>query len=120
MQLKEYCEKANRTNAELEDTQLNDLHMILGMVTEIGELADTFKKELAYKKDLDWINIKEELGDIFWYLGNFCYINDINPEEILDINIAKLQSSYPDKFTEHNALNRDLEKERIILESLKQ
>jgi len=117
MQLKEYCEKANRTNANLETWQLNDLHMILGMMTEIGELADTFKKELAYNKNLDWVNIKEELGDIMWYWGNLCYTNGLNPEEILDINIAKLQSRYPNKFTTYHAKNRNLEKERTILES---
>lgn len=117
MNLNEYCQKANRTNADLDNNQLNNLHMVLGMTTEIGEFADIFKKNLAYNKELDWTNIKEEIGDIMWYIGNFCFMNHIDMEDILTTNIAKLESRYPEKFSQYHATHRDLEKERKILES---
>ena len=43
MKINEYCELANRTNANLDTEVLNTLHMLMGMQTEIGELADPFK-----------------------------------------------------------------------------
>jgi NTP pyrophosphatase (non-canonical NTP hydrolase) len=116
MQIKEYCEKAKRTCADLRYREKDNIHMIFGMLTEIGELADIYKKNLAYKKEVDEINAKEELGDIMWYVANYCNINGFNLEEILDINIAKLEARYPDKFTEKKAINRNLDLERQILE----
>jgi len=38
-------------------------------------------------------------------------------EEILETNINKLKARYPDKFSSELAMNRDLDKERNILES---
>ena len=32
-------------------------------------------------------------------------------EEIMDMNIRKLQARFPDKFTENEALNRDIDAE---------
>ena len=117
MNLKEYQEKASRTCADLGYREKNDLHMALGLATEAGEFADIFKKHLAYKKEVDYVNAAEEIGDIFWYAANFCRMNNISMEEILDKNIAKLETRYPEKFTQEKALNRDLDAERNILES---
>ena len=117
MQLNEYCELANRTNANLETETLNTLHMLMGMQTEIGELTDPFKKQLAYNKPVDWINVKEEIGDLMWYIGNLCYMLNFDLEEILEKNIEKLKARYPDKFDSGYAIQRNLNKERDILES---
>ena len=117
MNFEQYTKEAERTSAILENETLNNLHYLLGITTEIGELLDIWKRNIAYKKDIDWINVKEELGDILWYFSNFLRINNIDFEEILNINIKKLESRYPEKFTEEKAINRDLESERKILES---
>lgn len=118
MDLKQYAEKAGRTSAILADQLTSNVHMILGLTTEVGELADVFKKNIAYGKEIDWVNCQEEVGDLMWYLINFCTINNFDLERILDQNIAKLEARYPEKFTEELAHNRDLEKERKILEEL--
>lgn len=115
----EYQKLAERTSAQLDSFLLDNIHYTLGLVTETGELADVFKKNLAYKKPIDWINVQEEIGDFCWYLANFCRINDFDLEEILANNIKKLQTRYPDKFDTNHAINRDLEKERKVLEELK-
>jgi len=116
MNFKEFQVLSARTAASLGNKQLDNIHMILGNVTEAGELADVFKKELAYKKEPDWVNIKEEIGDQMWYIAGLCTINNLDFEEILDLNVQKLRVRYPELFTEENAKNRDLEKERDILE----
>jgi len=178
MNVKEYRAKAMRTCASLPAIEYDNKHMFLGMLTEIGELGDVYKKNLAYKKEIDLVNVKEEVGDLMWYIANFCNFHEIEPiefknhkmlyvehdnidrifmmvermssirsrskqtnylegfisdmlthvydfciynrfdlEEILDTNIEKLQARYPEKFTEVDALNRNLKKEREILES---
>ena len=43
---------------------------------------------------------------------DLCKEWNINFEECLDLNINKLKIRFPDKFTEENALNRDLVSER--------
>jgi hypothetical protein len=40
----------------------------------------------------------------------------INYIDCLKTNISKLEARYPEKFTQENALNRNLENERKILE----
>ncbi len=117
MQINEYVKKSKRTIAPLDTKQENNLHMILGMLTEVGELADVFKKNMAYNKVIDWINVKEEIGDVMFYIAGFCSMNNFDLENILENNVKKLQARYPEKFSEDNALNRDLDKERFILES---
>lgn len=72
---------------------------------------------MAYNKPIDLVNIQEELGDLCWYLANFCRINNFDLEKILDNNIAKLRARYPEKFTQENAINRNLENERKVLEA---
>ena len=92
------------------------LHGGMGAVTESGELLDALKKYIYYGKPLDKVNIKEEMGDLFWYLGILCDELSITFEEIWEVNIAKLAARYGEQFNEEGALHRDLDKERDILE----
>jgi len=119
MLIKEYVELAERTRSQLNNQQLDNIHMALGLVTEAGELADVFKKNLAYNKSIDWINVQEEMGDLMWYIAGLCNINNFDIEQILQVCIDKLRSRYPEKFDEDKAINRNLEDERKILEQVK-
>lgn len=92
------------------------LHYVLGVGTEAGELQDAVKRWVAYNKPLDKVNVKEEIGDIFWYLARLCDELGLTFEECMARNIEKLRTRYPNKFTEHDAVNRDLEAERKVLE----
>jgi NTP pyrophosphatase (non-canonical NTP hydrolase) len=114
--IEKYQELSKRTNVDLGSLLNNNLHMIMGISTESGEIVDVFKKHLAYSKEIDYINIKEEIGDLMFYIVNMCNINGWDLREILDTNIAKLEARYPEKFTEEQAINRDLDNERQILE----
>jgi len=105
----------------LDSMQMELLHSAIGISTESGEILDAFKKHLIYGKDLDIINLTEELGDIMWYVAIMTrYLKNLTgatlEDDILELNIDKLKARYPDKFTEEYALNRDLEKERGVLE----
>lgn len=120
MNVKEYKDASSRTFLNREegiDAKTTDLlHCVIGMGTESGELLDQFKRHIYYGKPLDIINVKEELGDQLWYIMNLCRLMNFDIEEIMQLNINKLQARFPAKFTSENALNRDIEKERNILE----
>jgi NTP pyrophosphatase (non-canonical NTP hydrolase) len=92
------------------------LHASMGLVTEAAEIMDALKKYIFYGKPVDVVNIKEELGDSFWYKAIAVDELGTSFDEIWDMVIAKLKSRYGDKFNEEGALNRNLEVERNILE----
>lgn len=117
MNYKEYQELSSKTFAESGDETLNLLHCAIGASTEAGELLDAFKKHIYYKKELDVVNIGEEIADIQWYLFNLCRLLNLDMEQLLEANIAKLKARYGDKFSSEKAINRDLETERDILET---
>jgi len=103
-------------------------HALKGIVTEAGELMDQLKKHIVYGKELDLVNLAEECGDVFWYLA-LCVtclaeLMDRDPAElensIKETNIAKLKARYPEKFTESNAVIRNLEIERDILDTIEE
>jgi len=76
--LNEYQELAARTCTDLGSKKLNNLHMKMGLITELAEAIDVYKKKIAYKKDIDYVNLQEELiGDTFFYAVNYCRFNDI-------------------------------------------
>ena len=94
----------------------NLLHAAIGIVTESGEILDTILKYKYGEKELDVVNIKEELGDVMWYFAILLRDLNIDFYESLDINISKLKSRYGDKFSSEKAINRNLDTERKILE----
>lgn len=70
MNLQEYQILASRTCPSLGTSDKDYAHMISGIVTEYGELLDGYKKNLAYGKPLDKVNIAEEWADGMWYFVN--------------------------------------------------
>ena len=97
------------------DTRL--LHAALGMLTEVAELADTLLQTVLHKKELDVVNVMEELGDIEWYRAIPLRVLGLDEGQIRKANIYKLLARYPEKFSSEQALNRDLEAERAVLEN---
>ncbi|MHA1170303.1 MAG: nucleoside triphosphate pyrophosphohydrolase family protein, partial [Candidatus Hodarchaeales archaeon] len=87
------------------------LHSSMGCATEAGEFADSVKCLIFYDKVLDVTNVKEEIGDILWYVALGIVASGSSFEEVMEMNIAKLKKRYPEKFTSEDALNRDLDAE---------
>jgi NTP pyrophosphatase (non-canonical NTP hydrolase) len=117
MNFNEYQKLSDRT-AKRHSLTLKDnfLHGCAGICTESGELMDIFKKWYFYGKEIDRTNVKEEVGDILWYLALICTIFAIPMEDVAKANINKLKIRYPDKFKKELALIRDIEKENKALQ----
>lgn len=109
-------ESFNMGNFALDMGKIRLLHATMGLCTESGELTDQLKKHLFYGKELDRVNLIEEAGDLLWYLAILFDELDTTFGEVMSSNIAKLRSRYPEKFTPKQASQRDLGKERSILE----
>lgn len=76
MNLEEYRQASARTFKQLRNSEENDLHVKLGIATEIGELLDVFKKWLAYDIEFDYINASEEIADCMFYQVNTITLED--------------------------------------------
>lgn len=116
MKFEEFKNNVMVTAPKNDDKEWHLLHGIMGISTEAGELMDVMKKKLAYGKVVDIVNVKEEIGDVMWYIGYLCATQGWNLEDIMERNIEKLKVRFGDKFSMHKALNRNLEAEREVLE----
>lgn len=100
----------------IENLNGNIVHAIYGLCTEAGEISEAMLKA-AKSGSFDEVNLKEEAGDLLWYLAMLFRELDTDFPEVATTNINKLKARFPEKFTQDNAYNRDLESEREILES---
>ncbi len=81
-----------------------------GLAAESGEFIEIPKKIIFQGKPLTEENLThmaKELGDVMWYWINACRALDLDPNEVIQMNIDKLQARYPGgKFDAHYSENR--------------
>ena len=82
----------------------------MGLGAESGEFTEVVKKIMFQGKPLDADNIfhmQRELGDIMWYWMQGCMALNIDPNEVIQMNIDKLKARYPGgDFDAHYSENR--------------
>ena len=82
----------------------------LGLTAESGEFTEVVKKILLQGKPYNNENVfhmKRELGDICWYIAQACMALDTTFDEIIEMNVRKLESRYPGgEFDVHKSENR--------------
>lgn len=93
-------------------------HGIMGCSTEAGEMMDNLKRAMFYGNDLDIPNLKEEIGDMFWYLALLCNELGVSFEHMMERNIAKLKARYPDKFSKDDSDHRDYNNEASAADNI--
>jgi len=118
--IRQACLTESKPSEEIKQRMTSDkmtrlLHAAIGLTTESGEFIDALKKHIFYGRDLDEVNLKEEMGDLFWYLAIACDALDVSFDALMERNIEKLRSRYGEKFSNDKANHRDLEKEHEIL-----
>jgi len=91
---------------DISPRSLDLIHMIMGISGEAGELLDAVKKATIYNKPLDIANIREELGDLEFYMEGLRQILGLTREEVLGENIAKLRVRYGQKYSDKAAQDR--------------
>lgn len=78
------------------------LTSVIGMMAESGEFAEVVKKKI-FQANTQFTNdeifhMKRELGDVLWYWVQGCIALGFTPDEVMDENIKKLESRYPNGF----------------------
>jgi len=86
-------------------------HAALGLSSEVGEMVGLVRAWVYYGKPLDMSKLKEELGDIAYFLALACDAVGFDLGNVMQVNQIKLRQRYPDKFTEEAYQNRDHEAE---------
>jgi NTP pyrophosphatase (non-canonical NTP hydrolase) len=119
MEQNEFTESVKRTespNFFIDKIDPRFFHGVLGIATESAELLDIVKKTIFYGKTVDNVHIQEELGDLAYYLFLTLDAMGADWNEVMERNVKKLQTRYPDKFTNDCAINRNIKKERQALQ----
>ena len=99
-------------NLDLEDDCIvrQLLSAALGLTAESGEFTEVVKKIILQGKQYNEDNVfhmKRELGDICWYIAQACMALDTSFDEIIEMNVEKLESRYPGgEFDVHHSEHR--------------
>jgi len=108
----EYIEHVKTTESHnFKPINIRLLHGAMGCSTEAGEVMDLLKKHVYY--DISFIKeaLIEELGDLLWYIAIIADELGISFENIMEMNIKKLQIRYPKSFNKKACKDRDYGKE---------
>jgi NTP pyrophosphatase (non-canonical NTP hydrolase) len=91
-------------------------HSLIGILTEAGEIGEILETILFNNTNvITNEKIADELGDLNWYEAIGIDELKLDFSDILHANIAKLKARYPDKFSEENAIKRNIEDETKAL-----
>ena len=86
---------------ELDQQGINIERLLTGAVglsAEGGELMEIVKKLIFQGKpvnDETIFHLKRELGDVMWYVMQVLMSLNISIEEVIEMNVEKLQKRYP-------------------------
>lgn len=101
----EYQSLAARTiNSKLNISE-QELHALHGMVGEIGEIHSIYQK-FYQGHAINDEHLKKELGDLLWFVSEFCTAMEWSMDDIMQKNIDKLRARYPEGFTVDESLHR--------------
>lgn len=95
MTFSEY-QRSSRETAVYPDLGKNFIYPTLGLAGEAGEVAEKVKKIIrdhaGVVTDESRELIKKELGDVLWYVSQLATEFEMDLDEVVSENIAKLRS----------------------------
>lgn len=101
-----YQKSAARTiNKDLYPEEV-EMHALYGMAGEIGELQSLYQKAFQGHK-FDEEHAKKELGDLLWFIAEYCTVMNWDLADVMLTNLGKLAERFPDGFEAEKSLNRD-------------
>ena len=105
MDFNEYQQLALRTfNTKAKDQMT--LNGVMGICGEGGECLDLMKKHMFQGHELSPDKLKDELGDIMWYLAITAESIGVKLEDIAEFNVNKLRTRYPNGFSSSDSVAR--------------
>ena len=92
--VRQLCKPGRDITAELTPSDAHLLHMAIGISGEAGEMLDAVKKAAIYRRQLDIANVREEAGDILFYLTGLLDALGIELQDVITENMEKLSLRY--------------------------
>jgi NTP pyrophosphatase (non-canonical NTP hydrolase) len=96
MTFDEYQKQALTTLISHPDPLMDKTIMVLGISGEASEIAEKWKKIVAYREgvltDEDKRELGKEIGDVMWYLSVFADMLGLSMDDIARANAEKLAS----------------------------
>lgn len=105
MEANAYQDLASRTINKSNSSDQLEYHALHGMVGEIGELHSLYQKEYQ-GHTFDEEHAKKELGDLCWFIAEYCTAKGWNLSDVMQMNIDKLKARYPEGFSADKSLHR--------------
>lgn len=105
MNFEEYQELASRTINQKLSVKEIELHALHGMSSEIGEVHSIYQK-VYQGHDFDLNHVCSELGDLLWFVAEWCTAMGVDLDAIAYYNIEKLKARYPEGFDIDKSLHR--------------
>ena len=102
----EYQKAAMRTCNISYDNKKDILrHAVFGLTSEAGEVAGILQK--TYQgHEFDPRHAQKEVGDLLWFIAEWCTSYGLSLEDIMEMNIDKLRARYPEGFDVDHSLHR--------------
>lgn len=105
MKMNDYQALAARTiNQKLDAVQMAN-HALHGMAGEVGEIHSLYQKKYQGHELLAG-HVKKELGDLLWFIAEYCTAMGWQLEDVAVDNIEKLMGRYPEGFDAERSLHR--------------
>lgn len=106
MDFGEYQALARRTqNKEIMPIERR-LHALHGMSAEVGEIHGIYQK-FYQGHPISTEELVKEVGDLMWFIAEFCDVIGADMGEVAAKNIAKLKDRYPEGFDAERSVHRD-------------
>lgn len=103
-QIKQFCKERNWAQFH------NEKDLLLGIVEEVGEFRNIIKwvtKEEDIKKLIseNKADVKDAIGDIYWFLASLANTCDVDMDEAIDMTIKDNKKRYPVEKTKGHHTN---------------
>ena len=110
MDFNEYQKQASQTIVEHKDPLMDKTIWVLGISGEASEIAEKWKKIIAYDNgelsEETKAELVKEMGDVLWYLAAFAGTLDISLQDIAEAKIKKVLSRHERGVTKGRGDNR--------------
>lgn len=106
MEIKEFQEKSKRTFNWEVPYKMQLLNCCLGISGESGEINDIIKKSVFQGHQMDVEHVKEEIGDVMFYIVNLATVMGLDMGDILESNYLKLKQRFPNGFNVQDSIKR--------------
>lgn len=92
------------------------IHAAMGISKEAGEILSEIERWLYYGKEPTHeelrLKIKDEIGDVLWYVAKACDAVGLQLEDVMQGNINKLRVRFPEKFDSELAAESARDRQR--------